>query len=121
MVESFRKAIEELAKQQNIVLFAILKMDDLTDRWTLIFALNDISNKQEFFDQALTLVRGNISAEEAQNIARIGVFPTDDHLITELLKYPTETELKDIKVNGNYIHTGYIFISRVNSNLRMDV
>jgi hypothetical protein len=121
MVETFQNAVTELEKIDNVCLFAILKMDELADRWTLIFGLDDVSERQRFFDIAKAIIDSNISRDDSQNIARIGVFPLTDHLISELLKYPAKQELKEIKANGNFIHHGYILISRTIDNLRLDV
>lgn len=115
MKEKFQKILESMNKkgQTPVALFALLKMDDLDDKWTVIYAdeseLMDSQKKNEIFGRLLDEIKKELSSDELNLIARVGVFMSKDHLIQALLKYQSRKTIFNEKVNGNFVHEGYIF------------
>lgn len=113
MVEKFKTILAEIRRSKGeVALFALMRMDELTDRWTVI--LNAPWAKEgdiEIFRYILKLIRSNLSQEEFSTIARIGIFSRTDRFIKLLLKYNSDTSITNEKINGNQIHEGYIFES----------
>ena len=113
MVEKFKTILTEIKRSKGeVALFALMRMDELTDRWTII--LNAPWAKEgdtEIFRYILNLIKSNLSQEEFSTIARIGIFSKTDHFIELLLKYNSGTSITNEKINGNQIHEGYILES----------
>lgn len=113
MVEKFKTILAEF-KTQNIQvsLFAVLKMDEFADRWSVIFAapdLEDDAKQQAMFEKVVNTMLGLLDEKERQEIARVGVFPLNNHLVENLKEYKEGFEFKEkTPVNGNVIHAGYI-------------
>lgn len=95
---------------QDINLLAVMKMDDLVDKWSIVVAADWITsdNTREVFNNFVTLIKAELNKEELDSIARLGIFSADEHLVSELLKYKSGTVITDTKVNGNRIYEGYI-------------
>lgn len=124
MVEKYREIIEELQHMDVVRLFAVAKMDDLTDRWALIFGIEDHTDfeyRKDLFRDIIDIIRKHLPSEDFQDIARGTLQSIDEHLIQDLLKYPVGQEIKDIRANGNFIHEGYILIAKSNTNVSLDV
>lgn len=116
MLEKFKKILENIKKKGNISLFSVLKMDDLTDKWSVFVCASwiDESNRKEIFSDIIKLIKDNMTTEESTTIARIVIASKDDHLIQELLEFKSGSEIggeQSVKVNGNLIHSGYILES----------
>jgi hypothetical protein len=114
MVEKFKTILKNLeSKKGPIALLALLKMDDILDKWTVVFSASwsTDENRTEVFE----LIRGEIltklNPQEISEIARIAIYTKDEHLIEELLKYQSGVELKDQRVNGNVVHCAIIIQS----------
>jgi len=113
-INKFRTVLDSLeTKRGSVALFALFKMDDITDRWTIILAADWVT--REDYTRIYTDLR-KVSFEvlderERAQIARIGIFPLNSHLVELTLdKFSGENrEIRDEKINGNYIHYGYIF------------
>jgi hypothetical protein len=59
------------------------------------------------------LLLARLSDQEKKSIARVGVFPTDNHLIRDLLQYKKGTHITEsVKANGNTVHEAYIYESQ---------
>ncbi|MBU4210782.1 hypothetical protein KKC08_01635 [Patescibacteria group bacterium] len=119
MVKIFKEILEEIVSRKGEVnLFAILKMDEYTEKWTVILSapwVND-ENTRECFLLLRTFMIKKFSREEMDKIARMGVFTKDEHIITELLKFKEGTVIEeDEKINGNLVHEAHILAS--NSSL----
>lgn len=96
----------------EVALFALMKMDDLTDKWTVILSApwakeSDVG----IFKYILNLIKSELSVEELPEIARVSIFPKTDHFVELLLKYKSGATITDQKLNGNQIHEGYILES----------
>jgi hypothetical protein len=120
MVEKFKQLLAEIIKQKgNVYLFAILKIDELTDKWTVILSapwINDTNIKDNFIYLRGIMIK-NFNNEEMASIARLGVYTKDEHIIEELLKYKEGAMInEEVKVNGNIIHEAHILAS--NSNIQ---
>ncbi len=108
-------------------LFAVTKMDDVADRWSLIISAlwldRDPDNINRNFNYIVNLIRENLTEDEMRSIARIGIFHTDNHMVQMLLDYadksvPKNTlnisidnhplRLSNQQINGNKIYEGYI-------------
>lgn len=114
MVEKFKKIVEEISQTNGrFTVFALLKMDEYTSKWSVVFAASWITdeNKSEVFEIVRKKIIENLTKEEISSIARIGIFTSDEHLIQELLRYREGTRIESEQVNGNIIHEGYIFAS----------
>lgn len=115
MVEKFKKTIEllELDYQQKLALFAVMKMDDLVDKWSIFLAADWIteSNRGEVFQKLAAIIRKTFTEEENESIARIGIFSKSDHIPQLFLQFKEETILNNQKVNGFFIHEAYILRS----------
>lgn len=115
MVEKFKHILEQLKSSKgNVTLFAILKMDELTDKWTVIVSavwINE-STKKEIFALVRDLMIEQFTPEEMATIARLGIFSTNEHIVQELLKYKEGAIIdEDEKVNGSIVHNAYILAS----------
>lgn len=115
MVEKFKKILDKIISGHGAVtLFAVVKMDDLTDKWSIILSApwSDGDKSQSAFDAVLALLLENFDAEERNSIARIGIYDQSEHLIQELLRFKKDTVLENQKINGNLVHFGYILESK---------
>lgn len=125
MIEKFNKILESMNAKGMIpvVLFAILKMDDLEDKWTVIYAddssVLDESGKNLIFTKLLNEIKKEFTNSDLEQIARIAIFQTSDYLIQALLDYKTGQKISNKKVNGNFIHEGYI-IWRIGENFSQE-
>lgn len=115
MVEKFKQILEELKVQKGeLSLFAVLKMDEFTDKWTIIVSAPwiTLSTKNEIFALLRKLLIKKFTSEEMATIARLGIFPKDVHIVEELLKYKEGAIINGSeKVNGNIVHEAYILAS----------
>ncbi|TSC85128.1 MAG: hypothetical protein G01um101416_1037 [Microgenomates group bacterium Gr01-1014_16] len=119
MVEKFKKILGTIVKEKGkITLFAILKMDDLTDRWTVIFSAPWVaeSTLKDNFAYLRDLITKEFASDEVNLISRLGIFTKDEHIVQSLLVYKSGSEIKeDVKINGNIIHEGYVLESASNA------
>lgn len=117
MVEKMRQFAHELSEaRSDICLFAILKMDDLVDKWSVVLVSPtldkaDVESKKVFFNDVLSSLREKLTEEEMGEIARLVLYPLDDHLSHNLMKYKKGAVINDEQVNGNYVFKGYILES----------
>lgn len=116
MVDKLKAILAKIHKDnKQVSLFAVLKVDDLTDRWSIIFSAPDLEDKdrrQAAFMYLVELLTTNLDDKDIHTIARVGVFPLSNHLVEDLLKYKSGYEFKDsTPVNGNTVHEGYILES----------
>lgn len=120
MVEKFKKIAEELKNSNvSVLMLAYLKMDEISDRWSIILGVKNITEETErknVFELLVASIRKNLDASEISSIARVGVFPKENHLIDSLLKYKPGSIKGPVQVNGNMVHEGEIIISE-DSNL----
>ena len=92
MVEEFKEKFKEILKiikndKGDVVLFALIKMDELVDRWTIIISASWAKEGDtDVFKYILKLIKSNLSEEELSTMARIGIFPKTDNFIQLLLK-----------------------------------
>lgn len=117
MVDKFKKMLVEIiAAKGAVTLFAIMKMDDLTDKWSIIFAAPwaDDAHRKEAFDFVFGLLPKYFNDEERTLVARIGIFDKNEHLIESLLQYKKDSFIESEKVNGNIVHQAYILESNSN-------
>jgi len=110
MVEKFQIILNRILEEKNeVTLFALLKMDEFTDKWSILVCANWLDENS--FSYLSNLLKSVLNEEESKTIARIGIFSEDDHLIDLLLNYKTGSRIQEQKVNGNLIHDGYIIYS----------
>lgn len=115
MVEDLNPLIQEIKQNSQVLLFAMLKMDDLTDRWTVVVSANnvdDIEKRKELFEKIVGYLKDNPETVGKHNIARIGIFSTDNHLVQDVAKHPEGGKIENEKANGNFIHEGFVLINR---------
>jgi hypothetical protein len=113
--EKYQKVLDVfLGKVDNksVDFFAVLKMDEIVDKWSILLAASWItdSNRKETFDVLATAMVDNLNTEEIDEIARVAVINSNNHLIQLFLKnFETGQHIKeDAQVNGNVIHEGYV-------------
>ena len=115
MVEKFKKIMENLiASKGQLYLFAILKMDEVIDKWTVIISALWIQedNMNESFILISDTIVSYLSEEELSEVANVGVFLLEEHIVQDLLKYKAGTKItEDERVNGNIVYKGYILAS----------
>jgi hypothetical protein len=119
MVDKFKQILEEVRSQKGeVTLFAILKMDEFTDKWTVIVSATWISlaTKNDIFGFVRDLMINKFTPEEMATIARLGIFPQNMHIVEELLKYKEGAIINgDEKINGNIVHEAHILASSSNN------
>lgn len=114
MVEKFQKILERIVDTKgDVVLLGIFKMDDITEKWSVIIAANWISqeNRDDCFLYVSSIIQEELSEEETSKIARIGIFDSSAHLVKLLLDFKSGSEIKERQINGNTIHHGFILAS----------
>ena len=108
----YSKIVTELEKEKGgLAYFAIVRMDEFVDMWTVMFAADWVNDKNriDIYNRINNLIDANGKKSDIAKVSRIGIFNSDHYLIKGLLKYSKEPELKDIKINGNTIHSGRVF------------
>uniref|UniRef100_A0A6H1ZPV7 Uncharacterized protein n=1 Tax=viral metagenome TaxID=1070528 RepID=A0A6H1ZPV7_9ZZZZ len=123
MVEKMNKVLEKLdAQGKQVWLFAILKMDELVDKWSLIFSApwDNVQNRDLEFKNILSLVKEELDKEELYSIARVAFLKKEDHLVQELLKKNSGDKIDNETINGNIIHEGYVIASNADLNQKED-
>jgi hypothetical protein len=114
MVEKFQKILENIEKAKgSVVIFALLKMDEFVDKWTVVFCASwatDI-NRTEVFEMIRKQITDTLRPEEVSEIARIAIYPKTEHFIQELLQYKSGTTIENKKINGNTVHYAHIIKS----------
>ncbi len=117
MVEKFKELLNKIKAErgeETITLFAIAKMDDLTDRWVVILCA-PWATGQEAFEYVRKIIVEGLSQEELSSVARISVSNRDESLIKGLLQYQTGSSITDdTKINGNIVHEAHILESNPN-------
>jgi hypothetical protein len=111
MLEKLKNVLSSLkAENKPVWLMALLKMDEIVDRWTLVVSAPWVTeeNRGAEFMNVINKLKAELDANEIASIARIGLMPKDDHLVEELLKRHTGDTIKDEPINGNIIHEGEI-------------
>jgi hypothetical protein len=112
--EDFRALTDALKGNNKVSFFAILKMDELTDKWSLLFSgprLLDTEKKKKLFEEIVPLIRTD-GRFERRDVARVGIFPLTNHLVKVLREHQTGANLRNERANGNFIHEGYILINK---------
>jgi hypothetical protein len=120
MVEKFQKILENIESikgEANI--FALLKMDEFIDKWTVVFSASWATNenRSEIFEIIRKQISTILSAGEIADIARIAIYPQNEHFIQELLQFQSGTIIENQKINGNTVHYAHIIKSN-RSNLK---
>jgi hypothetical protein len=97
---------------KTVYILAVLKMDEIVDKWSIIVSIDWITqeNRGEVFSSFIKSLQDNLGKEELNEIARIGFYTPDEHLVQLFFKTFEEGQhIKEgCKVNGNIIHEGYI-------------
>ena len=112
--EDFRALVDALKRNSKVSFFAILKMDDFTDKWSLLFSgprLSDTDKKKELFEEIIPLIYG-AERLEREDVARIGLLPLTNHLVKVIRERPVGSSLRNERANGNFIHEGHVLINR---------
>ena len=118
-INNLEKVIEKLKKDnKDVWLFANLKMDEFLDKWSIIISAPWITpkNRVEMLSYVIKIMKEELNEKEISSIARLALLPKTEHLVSELLERKSKEPLREIQVNGNMIHEGYILVS--NSDLK---
>ncbi len=115
--DNYKKVLAQFRdrnEKKPIYLFAILKMDELVDKWSIIISIDWMNNenRQDIFSTAISALQDQLSAEELNEVARISFYAPDEHLMELFFdKFEEGQHIKeDAKVNGNVVHEGYILL-----------
>jgi len=114
MVDKLKLLLEEVIAEKGIVtLFAVMRMDDLTDKWSVVFSAPWVTDKTKNSDFSYLVVKLNkfLSPEENSSIARVGMFEKNHHIVQLFSKYKADQKIENEKVNGFKIHEAYILAS----------
>ena len=105
------RIVTELKSENTLAFFAVVKMDELVDTWTVMFAADWVNdkNRMDVYNRINALIDANGKKADIVEVSRIGIFNSNHYLIKGLLRYTKGSELKDIKINGNTIHRGTVF------------
>lgn len=116
LLVKFDKILASLKKDKvDVSLFALLKMDDLVDSWSVLVSKPDLKtlhDRRILFQTVVKLLVKHLDEEELDNIARVGAFPENDHLVSDVLKYKKGHVTQSFKANGNFVHEAYILESK---------
>jgi hypothetical protein len=116
MVDRFKQILKTITEEKGeVFLFALLKMDEFTDKWTVILSADWASsaNRTEVFAYLRKVILKGLNKEEVASIARLGIFGKESQLIKELSNYGKDFLITNtIKINGNVVHEGYIFSTK---------
>lgn len=119
MVEKLKNIAETIEREKGkLTVFAAIKMDELVDSWSIVFSADwinviDDDARKSNFGYIFSLLEKELTADERQQIARIGIFPRDYYLIRELCKFkPDAHVVETTKINGNIIHEARIIRSQ---------
>lgn len=102
------------ASRGTVNLFALLKMDEITNQWVVVVSASWVDELQfaQYFTEIRDLLIQHVG-EEIHTIARISIFDLSNHFSELMIKqYKTGDEIKsDAQINGNLVHEGYILKS----------
>ncbi len=120
MVEKFRNILQRIKNEKgSVTVFAILKMDELTDKWSVVFSASWVTDETstETFNYLRAILISSLTTDEISSIARLSVFSNGEHLIQLILNSMNvqngDVLLKDAKLNGYKIHEAHIFESNL--------
>lgn len=117
MVEKFKQLLTVTEKEKGEVsIFGAFKMDNFTDKWSLIISAPWInnSNKKDSFKYLFDKLNLLLTEDERSYVARIGIFEKTSYVAEQFLQFPAGKEFKEEQVNGFLIHEGYLFASDKN-------
>lgn len=115
--EKFTLVLEQIKKDgKKVGVFAILKMDDIADKWSVIVSAPWIADGGqgtiEDYKYIKAIITSKLDSSLTNSIARIGMLPKDDHLIMSLLTFQSGTPIKEkTQVNGNVVYEGLVLES----------
>jgi len=103
----------------SFTLFMILKMDEYTDKWSILISAPWITqdNKSEIFKYLAGIISSKLTQQEVTTIARLGLFLPNEHLVTlftgtfRVQANSAPIKLVNTKVNGYQVHEAYIYES----------
>ncbi len=121
-IRKFKEILVDLEKRGTVFLLAILKMDDATDKWTVVLSAEWLKTTTQL--EAFSIIRSKLldklNEQERSTIARIGIFTEDDHLVEMMVdKHRADEYIDNVeKINGNLVHEGYVFAAQNPIRLR---
>src|SRR3989344_6989601 len=114
MVDKLKTILEEMKSANKPVwLFAILKMDELVNKWSVVMSAPWITTEKERvneFNYVLGLIKSHLNDQELASIARLALLPREDHLVRELLRKQPDEKIEG-QINGNLVHEGLVIES----------
>ena len=112
MIDKFRKILDELKKKGNVSLFAVFKMDEFADRWSVAICADWVTDKKKGFSEIVDIILSILSKEEWDLVARVGVFDRKEYIARVFSQFKPGTVIKEKQqVNGFIIYEGYILAS----------
>lgn len=115
MVNKLKKILSQIEnKHAKVAMLALIKMDELTNKWSVILSAAWIKeeNRNVIFRELVEAINNELTPQESITIARIGLFPQNEHIIQELLQYKEGSHIEEkVQMNGNIIHEAYILAS----------
>lgn len=113
MVEKFKQILEKLKEKGEVSLFAVIKMDELADRWSIAISADwALEDRKKSFNEIFDIFTSVLNKEEWELIARIGLFDKNDHIAKVFLQFKEGTEIKEVtQINGFTVYEAYILAS----------
>lgn len=123
MIERFKTILKKIEDTKGEVkLFALLKMDEIIDKWSIILSASWITDEEkdrdEIFDFIISEITNQLLKEEVDTIARLSLYDANNYLVGlitnrcgAVLGDETKT-LTNEAINGNKIHEAVIFRAR---------
>ena len=119
MITKFQSIFSDIKKEKGrFFLFMILKIDEYTNKWSVAISAPWITqeNRRESFKYIAKKITSTLTKEEISSVARLGLFQSDEHLITLItdairIERGRPIKLENTKINGYQIHEAHIFES----------
>jgi arginyl-tRNA synthetase len=115
---NYENIVTELKKNYSLRLFAVVQMDELIDTSTVIFAAENVDdkNRDDIYKKINSLIDKNDDKASIVEVSRINIFDSNHYLAKGLLQYVDKGELIEVKINGNTIHRGTMYYPKPRSS-----
>jgi hypothetical protein len=116
MVDKFETILQKIEQARGAVsLFALLKMDEFVDKWTVILSApwTIPENRDAIFEEVRNLIITDLNTDELNEVSRLAIYGIEEHIVDELLNYQSSARINEpTKINGNMVHQAIIIKSQ---------
>lgn len=113
--ENYKKVLKKFSEKNDnkpVMLFAVLKMDEHVDKWSILISVSWINAeiRQTVFQSFIEALQESLNKEELDEVARAVFYDPDEHLVDLFFDKFREGQYikEDAKINGNIIYEGYV-------------